>query len=85
MRWIELPDTTALEALAESFSYKVKPFGIDAAIIEPGAFPSPALSKLMVADDGDISAAYAAVAAKPASQAPDQVPPPDDPQELAMP
>ncbi len=75
----------ALEALAESFSYEVKPFGIDAVIIEPGAFPSPALSKLMVAEDREISAAYAA--AKAVSHAPNQVPSADfrlpDPQEIA--
>ncbi len=75
----------ALEALAESFSYEVEPFGIDAVIIEPGAFPSPALSKLMVAEDRDISAAYAA--AKPVSHAQSQLPSADfrlpDPQEIA--
>ena len=38
-------------------------FGIDVAIVEPGAFPSPAMSKAMVADNAAVGQAYAAAAA----------------------
>jgi NAD(P)-dependent dehydrogenase (short-subunit alcohol dehydrogenase family) len=47
----------ALEGFAESLSYEVRPFGIDAVILEPGAFPSPALSKAMT--PAALAAAYA--------------------------
>lgn len=52
----------ALEGFAESLSYEVKAFGIEAIILEPGAFPSPALSKALRPGDVAIEAAYAAAA-----------------------
>jgi NAD(P)-dependent dehydrogenase (short-subunit alcohol dehydrogenase family) len=54
----------ALEGLAESLSYQVSAFGIDAIIVEPGAFPSPAISKAMVAEDREVAAVYAKAAAR---------------------
>jgi NAD(P)-dependent dehydrogenase (short-subunit alcohol dehydrogenase family) len=48
----------ALEGLAESLSYQVKAFGIDAVIVEPGAFPSTATANAMRADDQAIARAY---------------------------
>jgi NAD(P)-dependent dehydrogenase (short-subunit alcohol dehydrogenase family) len=76
----------AAEGFAESLRHQVAPFGIDVAILEPGSFPTPATFKSMVADDQDVTAAYAAVAAQananrraptdPASRQP-------DPQEVA--
>jgi NAD(P)-dependent dehydrogenase (short-subunit alcohol dehydrogenase family) len=41
----------ALEALAEASSYELAPFGIDVAIVEPGAFPTDILGKVGTADD----------------------------------
>src|SRR5258707_12418544 len=35
----------ALEALTEAYRYELAPFGIDAAIIEPGTYPNPIASK----------------------------------------
>lgn len=41
----------ALEALAEASSYELAPFGIDVAIVEPGAFPTEILGKVGGPDD----------------------------------
>jgi len=41
----------ALEALAEASSYELAPFGVDVAIVEPGAFLTDILNKVGVADD----------------------------------
>src|SRR3972149_8662149 len=43
----------ALEGLAESLGYEVKAFGIEAVIVEPGAFPSPSISKAVEPQDED--------------------------------
>ena len=42
----------ALEGVAESLRYEVRPFGIDVAILEPGAFATRVMSKVMVAKEG---------------------------------
>jgi NAD(P)-dependent dehydrogenase (short-subunit alcohol dehydrogenase family) len=76
----------AAEGFAESLHHQVAPFGIDVVIVEPGSFPTPAISKSMPADDQAVTAAYAASGAPPA-RAPE--PPSDgtyrrpDPQEVA--
>jgi len=76
----------ALEGLAESLAYQVARFGIDVAIVEPGSFPTPALSKAIRAERTEIAAAYAeqpsgqAVAAPPTGDASATLP---DPQEVA--
>jgi NAD(P)-dependent dehydrogenase (short-subunit alcohol dehydrogenase family) len=49
----------ALEGFAESLRYEVQPFGIEAVILEPGAFPSKALSKAMWPVDAAVAAVYA--------------------------
>lgn len=54
----------ALEALAETASYELAPFGIDVAIVEPGAFPTEIFSKLFGADDAARVAAYGSDFAK---------------------
>src|SRR5579859_8270218 len=54
----------AAEGFAESLHHQVAPFGIDVAIVEPGSFPTPATFKSMIADDRDVTAAYAAVASQ---------------------
>jgi NAD(P)-dependent dehydrogenase (short-subunit alcohol dehydrogenase family) len=75
----------ALEGLTESLSYQVKGFGIDVVLLEPGAFPSPAISKAMEAEDRDITAQYARASAR-VSRRPAQTDAsyrPPDPQEVA--
>lgn len=76
----------ALEGLAESLRYEVAAFGIDVAIVEPGAFPSPAMSKAMVAQHAGIGQVYADAAAS-VNPPMDQAPPADyrrpDPQDVA--
>jgi NAD(P)-dependent dehydrogenase (short-subunit alcohol dehydrogenase family) len=41
----------ALEAQAETASYELAPFGIDVAIVEPGAYPTEIFGKVVGADD----------------------------------
>jgi NAD(P)-dependent dehydrogenase (short-subunit alcohol dehydrogenase family) len=53
----------ALEALAETASYELSPFGIDVAIVEPGAYATDIFSKIASADDNARVTAYGDVAA----------------------
>jgi len=73
----------AAEGFAESLHYQVAPFGVDVVILEPGSFPTPAISKSMPAQAEDIVKAYAAVTptANHVQPAPDYQPP--NPQEIA--
>jgi NAD(P)-dependent dehydrogenase (short-subunit alcohol dehydrogenase family) len=76
----------ALEGLVESLSYQVKAFGIDAVLLEPGAYPSPATGKAMQAEDGEVAAQYAgahALVSRPKGQAPHETYRQPDPQEVA--
>jgi NAD(P)-dependent dehydrogenase (short-subunit alcohol dehydrogenase family) len=50
----------AMEALAQASSYELAPFGIDVAIVEPGAFPTEIFGKVVGADDAARVAAYGA-------------------------
>jgi NAD(P)-dependent dehydrogenase (short-subunit alcohol dehydrogenase family) len=52
----------ALEALAENSSYELAPFGIDVAIVEPGAFPTEIFGKTGGPDDAATVASYGAQA-----------------------
>jgi NAD(P)-dependent dehydrogenase (short-subunit alcohol dehydrogenase family) len=52
----------ALEALAEASSYELRPFGIDVAIVEPGAYETNIIETLTVADDTARVASYGDVA-----------------------
>jgi NAD(P)-dependent dehydrogenase (short-subunit alcohol dehydrogenase family) len=54
----------ALEALAEVSSYELAPFGIDVAIVEPGAFATEIFSKIQGADDTARVADYGSDIAK---------------------
>jgi NAD(P)-dependent dehydrogenase (short-subunit alcohol dehydrogenase family) len=54
----------ALEALAEVSSYELAPFGIDVAVVEPGAYPTEIFGKVFGADDAARVAAYGSDAAK---------------------
>ncbi len=74
----------AVEGLAESLHYQLEPFGVGLVILEPGSFPTPAISKSLTARNEEITKAYAAQpsSVRRASVAPpDYVPP--DPQEVA--
>jgi NAD(P)-dependent dehydrogenase (short-subunit alcohol dehydrogenase family) len=50
----------ALEGLTESYRYELAPFGIDAAIIEPGTFPTTISANRQVAADAERLALYQA-------------------------
>jgi NAD(P)-dependent dehydrogenase (short-subunit alcohol dehydrogenase family) len=54
----------ALEALAETSSFELAPFGIDVAIIEPGDYPTEAFAKKSVADDDVRTTSYGALATR---------------------
>src|SRR5947209_7094609 len=55
----------AAEGFAESLHHQVAPFDIDVVILEPGSFPTPAISKSMQADDQSVVDAYATVSPPP--------------------
>jgi NAD(P)-dependent dehydrogenase (short-subunit alcohol dehydrogenase family) len=73
----------ALEGLIESLHYQVAPFGIDVVILEPGSFPTPAVSRGLQAVDREVAAEYArrAPPSQRARATADYVPP--DIQEVA--
>jgi NAD(P)-dependent dehydrogenase (short-subunit alcohol dehydrogenase family) len=48
----------ALEALAETSSYELAPFGVDVAIVQPGAYATEIFGKVTAADDAARVAAY---------------------------
>lgn len=48
----------ALEGLTESYRYELAPFGIDAAIIEPGTYPTPISTKRQLAADTERTSLY---------------------------
>ena len=50
----------ALEGLTESYRDELAPFGIDAAIIEPGTYPTPIAAKHQVAADTERTTLYQA-------------------------
>src|SRR6266702_3076813 len=50
----------ALEGLTESYRYELAPFGIDAAIIEPGTYPTTISANRQVAADAERVALYQA-------------------------
>ena len=51
----------AMEALAESLHYQLKPFNVDVAIVEPGFFPTSVMEKALVGTESRILSAYNAV------------------------
>jgi NAD(P)-dependent dehydrogenase (short-subunit alcohol dehydrogenase family) len=48
----------ALEAQAETAAYELAPFGIDVAIVEPGAYPTEIFGKVVGPDDASRVASY---------------------------
>ena len=75
----------ALEGLTESYRDELAPFGIDAAIIEPGTYPTPIAAKHQVAADTARAALYQAdmEAFLTPFYAEDRSATPPDPQEVA--
>ncbi len=51
----------ALEGVIESLHYEVAPFGVEAILLEPGRFPTPAVGQALVAANEEMSETYAAV------------------------
>ncbi len=52
----------ALEGLTEGLHYEVRPLGVDAVIIQPGAFPTEIFSKTAYGADQEIAAEYGELA-----------------------
>src|SRR5579864_9847075 len=75
----------ALEGLTESYRYELAPFGIDAAIIEPGTYPTPIDAKYQIAADTERTALYQAAIDKFMTPlyAGNRSATPPDPQEVA--
>ncbi len=75
----------ALEGLTESYRYELAPFGIDAAIIEPGTYPTPISAKRQIAADSERAALYQAAIAEFMTPfyAENRSATPPDPQEVA--
>jgi NAD(P)-dependent dehydrogenase (short-subunit alcohol dehydrogenase family) len=48
----------ALEALADSYRYELKPFGIDSVIVEPGIHKTPLLDHFIFPEDSRVTAEY---------------------------
>src|SRR5256885_4015369 len=75
----------AVEGLTESYRYELAPFGIDAAIIEPGTYPTPIEAKFHIAADTERAALYQDAIDKFMTPfyAEDRSATPPDPQEVA--
>ena len=55
----------ALEGLTEGLHYEVRPLGVDAVIIQPGAFPTEIFSKTAYGTDQEVATEYGELAAIP--------------------
>ena len=73
----------AAEGFAESLRYQVAPFGVEVAILEPGSFPTPAISKSVVAENAAVTAEYAATRPPPRRTQADAAYRTPDPQDVA--
>ena len=75
----------ALEGLTESYRDELAPFGIDAALIEPGTYPTPIGAKHQLAADTERAALYqtAMEAFMTPFYAEDRLATPPNPQEVA--
>jgi NAD(P)-dependent dehydrogenase (short-subunit alcohol dehydrogenase family) len=74
----------AMEALAEAYRYELASAGIDSVAIEPGAYPTPIMSKLEDGgEDPDRAAGYGAASEIPERVRTDLRSARADPQEIA--
>ncbi|MFL6414645.1 MAG: SDR family NAD(P)-dependent oxidoreductase, partial [Bryobacteraceae bacterium] len=48
----------ALEALADTYRFELKPFGIDSVLVEPGVHKTPILDNLMAPEDHAVLGEY---------------------------
>jgi short-subunit dehydrogenase len=55
-----------LEGLSEGLHYEVRPFGVDVAIVQPGAFPTEMSQKIQFGSDQSVNDDYSAIAEIPA-------------------
>lgn len=55
----------ALEGLSEGLHYEVRPFGVDVAILEPGAFPTEMAQKTNYSSEASVFESYGAIADVP--------------------
>jgi NAD(P)-dependent dehydrogenase (short-subunit alcohol dehydrogenase family) len=55
---VYLASKWAIEGLAESFSYELRPFGVDVAIVEPGAYATNIFNVVVTPDDLERLASY---------------------------
>lgn len=55
----------ALEGLSEGLHYEVRPFGVDVAIVEPGAFPTEINQKARPGSDHSVYEGYSLIAELP--------------------
>ncbi len=49
----------ALEALSEAYSFELADQNVDVVIVEPGAFPTPIVNKMVQPEDAEVAAGYA--------------------------
>ena len=55
----------AVEALAEAYRYELAPLGVDSVVVEPGAYPTPIMGKMVGGADESRVPGYGAVAELP--------------------
>ncbi len=55
----------AVEGLTEGLHYEVRPFGVDAVLIQPGAFPTEIFGKTTYGSDMDVASGYGDLAKVP--------------------
>lgn len=55
----------ALEGLTEGLHYEVRPLGIDAVLVQPGAFPTEIFGKTQSGSDQDVNSGYGELANLP--------------------
>ncbi|HEX3468160.1 MAG TPA: SDR family oxidoreductase [Candidatus Elarobacter sp.] len=80
---VYLASKHAIEALAETSAYELRPFGVDVTIVEPSAFKTSIFDKQQYADDSERAATYGAFADKPAELAESMVARAGNPQLVA--
>ena len=73
----------AIEALAETTAYELRPFGVDVTILEPSAFRTSIFDKQVFGDDESRAAGYGKLAAGPTELAARLLERAGDPQEVA--
>jgi len=55
----------AIEAIAQTYSMELQPFGIESVIIEPGAYPTEIINKVLAPEDKGVLSEYGEIAKAP--------------------